>query len=623
MDKVECQALRQATQAMAAGCSEKVDNTTSEFVDPASCALLTDILRRDVLSPVFQPIVDMSSGALVGYEGLIRGPAGTALHSPAALFKLARQCGLSQRLEHSCREAILSRFVALGLPGKIFLNISPESLIAAGEDETEYLLRLQRAGLVPQQVILEMTESQATHDYQQMRNILQRCRELGFQIAIDDLGEGFSSLRLWSELRPDYVKIDMHFIHCIDSDPMKLQFVQSIQQIAQKSGTITIAEGIETEGELRLLQELGINLGQGYYIARPQARPDFSIADDLLDRIRRTRLNYAAAKNSNHRGFNLPTALKLLRIVPIATPDMSTNGAYAVFAANPSLEVMPVVRNGMALGIINRIQFIDRLARPYQRELYGKRSCTEFMVPDPLSVDKNTPLQDISLTIVKAESHRFSNGFVITDQGQYIGIGSTQDVMREITQMQINAARYANPLTQLPGNVPINEEIDRRLASGWEFRVCYCDIDHFKPYNDVYGYRRGDDIIRLTADILTRYCVPGADFLGHVGGDDFIILFSSEDWESRCRSILATFEAEVPAYFSDADLANGGYISEDRRGKQVFHPLVSLSLGVVKIDAQRHHSSYQIASAAAEAKKQAKAIAGNSIFVERRDLKSA
>lgn len=618
MDTFECQPHGPALPAMERRYNDNPDAASGENTDPALCKLLQRILQRDLLRPVYQPIIDMSSGSLIGYEGLIRGPDDTSLHSPVALFRLAQQCGLHQQFERRCRRTVLSRFVELGMPGKLFLNITPESLIAAGNGLAEELIGLKRIGLTPQQVILEMTENQATHDYRQMRHILQRCRELGFQVAIDDLGEGFSSLRMWSELRPDYVKIDMHFIHGIDNDQMKLQFVQSIQQIARKSGTITIAEGIETEGELRLLQELGIHCGQGYHIGYPEAHPADSIAEELRLRIQQ---NNAAVKNGNHRDFNLPTALKLLRIVPVVTPDTSTNDVYAVFAGNSSLEVMPVVCKGVALGIINRIQFIDRLARPYQRELYGKRSCTEFMSPDPLMVDKNTPLQDISMMIVKADSHHFSNGFVITDQGQYIGIGSTQDVMREITQMQINAARYANPLTQLPGNVPISEEMDRRLAAGVEFTVCYCDIDHFKPYNDVYGYLRGDDIIRMTGNVLAKHCMPGVDFLGHVGGDDFIILFSSEDWESRCNRILAAFEAEVPAYFSEPDLINGGYLSEDRRGNKVFHALVSLSLGVVRVDTQRHHSTYTIASAAAEAKKQAKAIPGNSLFVERRELK--
>lgn len=585
--------------------------------DNCLLAAFMDILTQRRLSAVFQPLINMASGELIGYEGLIRGPQDSPFQSPFNLFKTARDHHLTSRLEKLCREVVLSQFAALRLPGKIFLNISPECLIEAGEDFCAKLDFLEKIGIEPGRVILELTENQATHDYQHMREVLQRCRALGFQIAIDDLGEGFSSLRLWSEIKPDYVKIDMHFIQGIDHDPVKLQFVQSIQLIAGKSGTMTIAEGIETESELQLLQELGIGFGQGYHIARPQAQPAKAIGAELIERIRR----HAALSHPRQMpGFNLPTALKLLRIVPVVTPDTPTNHVYDIFAGDPKLEVVAVVRDGMPLGIVNRFALIDRLARPYQRELYGKRSCTYFMTPKPLAVDKNVRLQELSLMIVEAETHHFSNGFAITDQGQYIGVGATQDVMREITQMQINAARYANPLTQLPGNVPINEEIDRRVAAEHSFVVCYGDIDHFKPFNDVYGYRRGDDVIRMTGSILARYCVPGADFLGHVGGDDFIVLFQSSDWENRCHEILRDFSASVQEFFSEEDRMQGGYSSADRRGNRVFHPLVTLSLGVVKIAAGQHCSSYQIAAAAAEAKKQAKAIAGNSLFIERREI---
>ncbi len=580
--------------------------------------LLLKILKNRSLEPVFQPIIDLNSGTLIGYEGLIRGPANSDLHSPLALFQVARDNDLTSQIEKLCREVILEKFATLFLPGKLFLNISPECLIEMGSAFFETIAFLEKIALAPQRIILELTENQATSDYQHMREVLQRCREKGFLVAIDDLGEGFSSLRLWSEIKPDYVKIDMHFIQGIDHDPVKLQFVQSIQLIASKSGTVTIAEGIETGPEIQLLQELGVTCGQGYHIARPAAHPAHAIAEELVARLKR---NVALSQSRNANGFNLPTALKLLRIVPIVMPDASTNSVYDIFVDDPTLDVLPVVQDGIPIGIINRFQLIDRLARPYQRELYGKRSCTFFMTPKPLAVDKNTRLQDLSLMIVEAETHHLSNGFAITDQGLYIGIGSSQDVMREITQMQISAARYANPLTQLPGNVPINEEIDRRVACGQEFFVCYCDIDHFKPFNDVYGYRRGDDVIALTSNILARYCESGVDFLGHIGGDDFIILFQSSDWEQRCHEILNSFAASVLDYYTSEDRAQGGYVSEDRRGNKVFHSLVTLSLGVVKVDAGRNFSSYQIAAAAADAKKQAKALSGNSLFVERRELK--
>jgi diguanylate cyclase (GGDEF)-like protein len=200
-------------------------------------------------------------------------------------------------------------------------------------------------------------------------------------------------------------------------------------------------------------------------------------------------------------------------------------------------------------------------------------------------------------------------------------MGTSQDVMREITQMQINAARYANPLTQLPGNVPINEEIDKLVSNGREFFVCYCDIDYFKPFNDVYGYRRGDDVIQLAGNILAHHAEPGADFLGHIGGDDFIVLFQSLDWEDRCHRILKEFSEVVLNFYTNEDRIQGGYMSEDRRGNKIFHSLVTLSLGVVRVDPGRSYSCYQISAAAAEAKKQAKTIPGNSLFIERREIK--
>ena len=121
-----------------------------------------------------------------------------------------------------------------------------------------------------------------------MREAAKHYRAMGFEIAIDDLGEGFSSLRLWSELRPEYVKIDMHFIQGIDQDPVKHQFVSSIQQIAEKSGTRVVAEGIETAAELQVIKDLGIAHGQGYYLARPSGQPALALPVEVVNALEKT-----------------------------------------------------------------------------------------------------------------------------------------------------------------------------------------------------------------------------------------------------------------------------------------------------------------------------------------------
>ena len=579
-------------------------NKNADDQDDHLVQRLKEVIQHRQLTPLFQPIIRMQSGEIIGYEGLIRGPSDSPLHSPLNLFKVARDCGLSVEVEHLCRRITLEKFAELQLPGRLFLNVSPECLVQPDVKHGETLGYIHEVGINPERVIIELTESQPTYDYDMLREAVKHYRAMGFRIAIDDLGEGFSSLRLWSELRPEYVKIDMHFVQGINLDPIKLQFVRSIQEIAEKSGTIVIAEGIETDAELLMIRDLGIAYGQGYKIARPNANPATALSADLRTVLRHN--GVSVYPHETGRGHKMLTALKLLRSVKAVSPDVHNNRIYEMFNSDPTLEVIPVVSNGIPVGLITRANLIDRFARPYLRELHGKKSCTLFMDGNPLITDKNTALHALSQIIVDADRHHLFNGFIITDAGQYMGMGNAHDLMREITQMQINAARYANPLTLLPGNVPIDEHIERLLENGTHFCACYVDLDHFKPYNDVYGYRKGDDILRLTGKILSGHCDPQRDFVGHIGGDDFIILFQSEDWEQRCRTIIDVFAAAVPDFYSEEDRKKGGYVSEDRRGKRVFHTLATISLGLVKVEPGQYCSHHQIATATADAKKQAK-----------------
>ena len=577
---------------------------------------LQRIIEQRMLTARFQPIVEMQNGDILGYEGLIRGPSDSPLHSPINLFKAASENDLTVTVEHLCRRVVLEQFAAQKLPGKLFLNVSPECLIQRDVRYGETLDYIHELGINPERVIIELTEYQPTHDYGLLCDAVFHYREMGFEIAIDDLGEGFSSLRLWSELKPEYVKIDMHFIQGIDHDQVKAQFVRSIQCIAEKSGTRVIAEGIETQAELLTVRDLGVACGQGYHIARPHPTPTRAISAEVA-KVLTAHNAHSMRKNSSN--FEQTIAIeKILKTSPTIPSKMVNNQVDEIFLQNPKLQFLPVVDNGTPIGIINRYQMIERFARPYQRELYGKKSCKEFMDAHAVVVDKNTSMQDVSHIIVETNPDHLINGIIITDQGQYLGICTGPDLMREITQMQITAARYANPLTQLPGNVPINQHIEDLLEKRHDFSACYCDLDHFKPFNDVYGYRRGDDIIQLTSEILKQHCDPQLDFIGHIGGDDFIILFRSEDWEQRCKDILLTFEKEIHYFYSNEDRERGGYLSEDRQGKKVFYPLVSLSLGVVKSSLNKFYSHHQISIAASDAKKQAKKIHGNSLFVDRR-----
>ncbi len=599
-------------------CSMHVAQLHSNIDDSGRNILLIQlkkIIEERQLSARFQPIIQMSDGLVLGYEGLIRGPSDSPLHSPIHLFQAAAEHNLSVTVEHLCRRIVLEQFKLLNLPGKLFLNVSPECLLQRDAKHGDTLNYIHELGINPENVIIELTEYQPTHDYALLHEAVLHYRQMGFEIAIDDLGEGFSSLRLWSELHPEFVKIDMHFIHGIDKDAVKQQFVRSIQGIAEKSGSRVVAEGIETQAELITLRDLGIAFGQGYHIAKPHANPAKAISAEVAKALLVKQYKKTAPPVANE---NIVTIKNIIKSPPFITSSTLNNEVENLFLADPKLKIIPVVDKEIPVGIINRHAMIDRFSRPFQRELYGKKPCSVFMDNKPLIVEQNTSLQQVSHMIVEADPEHLINGIIVVENGQYTGLATGPDLMREITKMQIDAARYANPLTQLPGNVPINQQIDRLLQEHSTFFACYCDLDHFKPFNDVYGYQRGDEVIQMTSKVIAQQCDINKDFVGHIGGDDFIVLFQSDDWEHRCRKILQNFAETISEFYSIEDRDRGGYISEDRQGKKVFYPLISLSLGVIRANAETYASHHQIAVAAADAKKQAKRLFGNSLFIDRR-----
>ncbi|WP_442595450.1 GGDEF domain-containing protein [Parapusillimonas sp. JC17] len=576
------------------------------------------VMVEESVAPLFQPIVDLQSGSILGYEGLIRGPSNSPLHVPNTLFNVARMCGATVELERLCRRVHIEQFSRHGLEGRLFLNMSPDVLVNPELQTDTCFFSEQVQGISPESIVIELTESSSAASYNRIKQAASDYRAYGFQVAIDDLGEGFSSLRLWSELRPEFVKIDKYFIQGIDKDPIKRQFVRSIFEIAQQSYSKVIAEGIETEAEYITVRDVGIQYGQGYWLGRPAMPPVTKLPAETLSVIGRR--SDTARPNGGQPFKNELTVRKILRAIPAVVDATPTNAVYGIFERQPELQALAVLREGAPIGLIQRLRMLDRLARPYHRELYGNKPCSHFIENEPLIVDIGTSLRNLSYLITEGNPQHLSDGFIIIENGDYRGVGTGSDLIREITQMQIHAARYANPLTQLPGNVPINEHIESLLADDEAFAVCYADLDNFKPFNDLYSYHKGDEVIQITAGLLQQYCEPDRDFVGHIGGDDFIMVFRSKDWRERCQSILDAFPDATAALYRKSHLEAGGYRTENRQGVEMFHPLISLSIGVVQADATVPFSSHQIAEFAASAKSEAKKIPGNALFVERRSL---
>lgn len=239
---------------------------------------LSRILEQQLLYPHFQPIMNLDTGGVLGYEALIRGPEGSLLHRPAALFDAALRLGRQLELERLCRLRSLEVFAGMGTDALLFLNVSA-AWLASPEHRPGFTVDLlQQLGIPMEQVVIELSEQHPFDARGLSRRAVEYYRRMGFRIAIDDLGTGYSDLKLWSELQPEFVKIDRHFIRGLGADPIKREFVRSIARIGRGLGCLVLAEGIEQMNELRTLQAMGVPFGQGFLLGYPAANPVVALA---------------------------------------------------------------------------------------------------------------------------------------------------------------------------------------------------------------------------------------------------------------------------------------------------------------------------------------------------------
>jgi len=180
----------------------------------------------------------------------------------------------------------------------------------------------------------------------------------------------------------------------------------------------------------------------------------------------------------------------------------------------------------------------------------------------------------------------------------------------------------ANPLTKLPGNVPLAEALEKCLSRGRLFAVLYLDLSNFKAFNDKYSYLRGDKVLRITAQIILQVVKQKGnpdDFIGHIGGDDFIVITSPDKVDALCRGIIKDFDQEIPDLYDEEDRKRKYIITKDRLNKTTKFPLMTISIGVVTNKARKFASPAEISDVGAELKKYAKLKKGSSYVVDKRE----
>ncbi|MFL6619306.1 MAG: EAL domain-containing protein [Povalibacter sp.] len=568
----------------------------------ASSDELTQLMRDGRIATLFQPIVDPRSRGICGFEALARGPSDSWLHSPQNLFEAARRGGVRLDLDFVCIQNAFKRFVATRAAGQLFVNVSPDSIYEDHDFATRFLACAREAEFSLNRCVIELTEESLLDDYARLRSTLQKLRDAGCSIAIDDLGAGSSGLRTWSELKPDFVKIDRYFVSGIDSDTTKLEFVRSILDMGRAIGCRVIAEGVETERECRELVDLGLDRLQGNLFGRPNQAP-MAVLQQLesLDRS----IGVRSALCADH----------IAVYVSPVSPDARVNDVADLFHQSPEQQTLPIVREGRPIGVVRRNDLFALLARPLHPEIYNKKPISSVMESPTLLIDGQLRLEQVSRLVTQKGKMRLAEEFVITRDGMYHGIGQTIDLLRLLTEQQLQAAKHSNPLTLLPGNGAIRSCVDRLIEAERRFIVAYIDLDAFKPYNDVFGYAHGDQVILHLSGLLKSAFSPRLDFVGHIGGDDFVVVMRCADWRERVQKVLGEFSAAVAGFYSPQHAADGHINAPDRDGTIRQFPLLTLSVAALDSNTVGATSADAIANLLAHVKKVAKQRKGNSFVL--------
>lgn len=570
-----------------------------------------EALREILMSPLgggiscrAQPIIRLHSGRVLGHELLCRGPAGSPLEQPLALFSAAERAGAVVELDEECRRVLLWEAATLADQGLFFVNVHPEAILRSRSLSSVSLERLAELGLTPAQVVLEIAEGYTIGDYCEFSRRLGELREAGFQIAIDDFGAGYAGLNALIRIRPQYLKIDRSIIANLSTDAFSRDLLAKVVELARTTLIQIVAEGIETEEQLDRLLDLGVELGQGYLLGRPSPVADITASRGLPIRL-------GGRRQSGLRGALAMTPRVGELCDPAATVGhaVSCKEVYGQLERAAGVAGLVVMRQGEPVGLVMRGPLLQRLSGRYGYSLYENRPISVLMDTNPLIASSTAPLLEVSALSMKRSADRLYDLVIVADEGRLHGVVSVQRLMEATTAIQLQRATHLNPLTGLPGNRLIDQELRRLMQGEAPFTLIYADLDNFKGYNDLYGFERGDDMIRMTAELLAgHFSGPGWEdtVVGHVGGDDFAVLTPRQDVAPVCAGLSAAFLQRVRSFFTDEHQELGGFPGVDRSGVNRQFPLTGLTVVPLPVDPANFRTPDQVAALAAHLKRRAK-----------------
>ena len=556
----------------------------------------------EVLDFAFQPIVSIDDGEIYAVEALLRNYKEIGFKSIFSFFDTLYEENLLYSFDILLREKAFTKFKKISNYQniKLFYNLDNRILEMGNYTNGNTNRLLQRLRLDKEQLCFEISERHELTTRIGIEKVLKYYKNDGFSIAIDDFGTGYAGYKLLYDATPSIIKIDRYFIQNIEQNIKKKILLKSIISLSSQLGIKVLAEGVETKEEFLVCKDIGCHYIQGYFIQKPTLN------------TKKIENSYACHLVTPYERETSGNA-KLNKYIEIITPlsiDTKMKHVVKYFQKHEDIKSIPIVNENMeAVGIFHEDQIKELVYSPYGMSLLlndaSKKSKLKNMVQYCGVADITS---DIATIIELYSNNPESVGIIMTKNSKYYGFLSSKAIINILNEENILIARDQNPLTKLPGNRIIDKYLNKVTKSTSDYLLCYFDLDNFKAFNDAYGFRNGDRVIQLFADMM-RTELPNKYFKAHIGGDDFFCAAALDLDNARgdIESIIEKFKDNAKELYSQEDKQNGYIISTDRENNRKTFPLVAVSASVILItDKTKNRNLNNLNSVLSSQKKVAK-----------------
>ncbi|MGW3669212.1 EAL domain-containing protein [Streptomyces sp. NPDC005141] len=464
--------------------------------------------RTDTVRFAFQPVVNLTTGGVAALEMLARPESGDIL------AQARRDPELDGRLAALAIRAAARKETLLPLHVNVFAGtLADLGRLSALRNA------VREAGRLPWEVTVDIGPPYTHVPQHALLEAVAAVREEGFRICADGIGDGDVPLRLLTDLAPELMKLDVSLL----SRPAA---VRAMRTLCEQLGALLSVEGVETELQCAAAVSAGAQLAQGELFAPPARLPSADVYVPALS---------PGGGTAPRSG---PSVQQFVRPAALLPTTASAGQVRSLLTGSPDVSgVLLVNPSGIPVRSVHRSRFLLSMSGRYGHALYADRPAARLGDP-PRTVGVDATAWEVLDVVADGDRDRTSDDVAVVDRyGRCVGVVRLADLVRALSESRVEEAAGLNPLTRLPGSDAITGEVDRRIADGRMFALSWLDVDHFKQVNDGAGFAAGDELIRAVGRAL-QVAASEATRVGHIGGDDFLVLADPDTLGPLAASVL-------------------------------------------------------------------------------------